>query len=187
MKIAHYPVLSAFVCLLFGSSAFAQQTQQDSVSPLPQTARVLSEKEEKQELRARACGGGSAKFSAQTDKKQRPRPDAPEDKALIYVLRSTMIGYKIHSKLAVNGDWVGVNRGKTYFYFTLDPGEHFFCSESENQSYLALTVEAGKTYYLQQQVKPGVWKARTELVVMNEEEAKKKLADLNLSVFTRKD
>ncbi len=114
-------------------------------------------------------------------------PAAPDDKAMIYVLRSTMIGYKIHSKLAVDGNWVGVNRGKTYFYFPIEPGERFFCSESENQSYLALNVEAGKTYYLQQQVKPGVWKARTQLVVLDEDEAKKKLEDLNLSVFSRKD
>lgn len=97
-----------------------------------------------------------------------------------------MIGYKIHSKFAVNGDWKGVNRGKTYFFLTLDPGEHFFCSESENQSYLSLTLEAGKTYYLQQQVKAGIWKARTELVVLSEEEGKEKLEDLNLSVFSIK-
>lgn len=158
---------------LFPSGTSAQEARQ-------------KEKNQKQELRAKACGAGSVDFSAHTDKKQHPMPDAPADKALIYVLRSTMMGFKIHSKLAVDGNWVGVNRGKTYFYFPLEPGEHFFCSESENQSYLALTVEAGKTYYLQQQIKPGVWKARTELVVMNEEEAKKKLADLHLSTFSRK-
>lgn len=140
----------------------------------------------RQELRKKACGTEAANFSAETDKNSRPMPAAPDDKALIYVLRSTMFGFKIHSKLAVNGEWKGVNRGKTYFFFTLEPGEHFFCSESENQSYLSLTVEAGKTYYLQQQVKPGAWKARTELVVLGEEEGKKKLDGLNLSVFTRK-
>lgn len=142
---------------------------------------------ERQQLRAKACGTKSVNFSADTDKKNRPKPEPPDDKALIYVLRSTMIGYKIHSKFAVNGDWKGVNRGKTYFFLTLDPGEHFFCSESENQSYLSLTLEAGKTYYLQQQVKAGIWKARTELVVLSEEEGKEKLEDLNLSVFSVKD
>lgn len=175
MKHEHLRFAVFFIFVLaFAISTFSQTPEQTNESL-------------KRELRVKACGTESANFSAQTDKKQRPMPDALADKALIYVLRSTMIGYKIHSKLAVNGNWVGVNRGKTYFYFTLDPGEHFFCSESENQSYLAMTVEAGKIYYLQQKVKPGVWKARTELVVMNEDEAKKKLADLNLSVFSRKD
>ncbi len=164
-----------FVLLVFGSAIPAQQ-RNDKLG-----------KDEMSELRLKACGTDSVDFSADTDKKERPTPDAPADKALIYVLRPTMIGFKIHSKLAVNGNWIGVNRGKTYFFFTVDPGEQFFCSESENQSYLALTVEAGKTYYLQQKVKAGIWKARTELVLMEEFEAKKKLSDVNLSVFARKD
>ena len=101
-------------------------------------------------------------------------------------MRTTILGYKIHSKLAVDGKWMGVNRGATYFFFTLEPGEHYFCSEAENQDYLALRVEAGKTYYLKQRVQPGVWKARTDLAVIDEEKAKKELADLNLSVFELK-
>jgi hypothetical protein len=149
--------------------------------------QAQNDKAQKEVLRLKACGTESVNFSAETDKKQHPTPEAPADKALIYVLRTTMIGYKIDSKLAVDGNWIGVNRGKTYFFFTLEPGEHYFCSESENQSYLALTVEPGKTYYLQQQVKAGIWKARTKLVVMNEDEAKKKLAGVNLSVFARKE
>ena len=150
-------------------------------------AQQPAAKDDKAELRAKACGTESVNFSARTDKAQHPTPDAPADKAMIYVLRTTMIGYKIHSKLAADGKWMGVNRGKTYFYFTVDPGERYFCSESENQSYLALAVEPGKTYYLQQQVKPGLWKARTDLDVMDPAEAKRKLADLDLSVFERKE
>ena len=90
-----------------------------------------------------------------------------------------LLGYMLQT-------WVGVNRGKTYFFFTLDPGEHYFCSEAENQDYLALTVEAGKTYYLKQRVEPGVWKARTDLAIIDEEKAKKELPDINLSVFELK-
>jgi hypothetical protein len=143
-------------------------------------------KEAKKELRLKACGTTEVNYKADTDKKNHPTPEAPTDKALIYVMRTTMFGYKINSKLAVDGEWKGVNRGKTYFFFTLEPGEHYFCSESENQDYLKLFVEAGKTYYLQQQVEFGAWKARTDLVVMTEEQGKKKLADVNLSVFELK-
>lgn len=138
------------------------------------------------EEKLKACGTKDVNYKATTDKKQHPTPDAPEDKALIYVLRPTIIGYKINSKLAVDGEWKGVNRGKTYFFFTVEPGERYFCSESENQDYLKLNVEAGKTYYLQQKVEMGLWKARTNLVVMTEEEGKKKLADVHLSVFEEK-
>ena len=179
-------MLGNTICLflVMPGGAFAQeQGQRASEAPVK---KIEPEKEQKKELREKACGTESVNYETSTDKKQHPTPEAPSDKALIYVMRPTMIGFKIDSKLAVDGEWMGVNRGKTYFYFTLEPGEHFFCSESENQSYLALTVEAGRTYYLQQKVKAGIWKARTELVVMDENTGKKKLADVNLSVFTRK-
>lgn len=152
------------------SLSFIQVTAQDA-------------KEEK----LKACGTKKVNYKATTDKKQHPTPDAPDDKALIYVLRPTIFGMKIHSKLAVDGEWKGVNRGKTYFFFTVEPGERYFCSESENQDYLKLKVEAGKTYYLQQKVEMGLFKARTNLVVMEEEKGKEKLKDVNLSVFEEKE
>lgn len=142
--------------------------------------------QDSKEEKLKACGTKEVNYKASTDKKQHPTPDAPTDKALIYVLRPTIIGMKINSKLAADGEWKGVNRGRTYFFFTVEPGEHYFCSESENQDYLKLTVEAGKTYYLQQKVEMGVWKARTNLVVMTEEKGKEKLKDVNLSVFEEK-
>jgi Protein of unknown function (DUF2846) len=171
-------VLTVLVWWFCTGVSIAQQERQDS--------KATAEKE-RQELRLKACGTESVNYKATTDKKQHPIPDAPADKAMIYVMRTTILGYKIHSKLAVDGKWMGVNRGKTYFFFTLDPGEHYFCSEAENQDYLALTVEAGKTYYLKQRVVPGIWKARTDLAIIDDEKAKKELADVNLSVFTLKD
>lgn len=159
---------------------FGQQASNETISEKDKADNA------RQELRLKACGTESVNYKVSTDKKQHPTPEPPADRALIYVMRTTILGYKIHSKLAVDGKWMGVNRGKTYFFFTLEPGEHFFCSEAENQDYLALTVEAGKTYYLKQRVEPGLWKARTDLAVIDEEKAKKELADVNLSVFTLK-
>ena len=60
---------------------------------------------------------------------------------------------------------------------------YFKCS---SQDYLKLNVEAGKTYYLQQKVEAGLWKARTNLVVMTEEKGKEKLKDVHLSTFEEK-
>lgn len=134
------------------------------------------------EEKIKACGTVDVKFKASTDKKQHPTPGAPSDKALIYVLRPTIIGSKIQSKLAVDGKWIGANRGNNYFFFTVDPGEHYFCSMSENQDFLKLNVEAGKTYYLQQKVKIGFIKNRTDLVVMTEEKGIEKLKDVHLSI-----
>jgi hypothetical protein len=147
---------------------------------------VLAFGQNSDEEKLKACGTKKVNYKASTEKKQRSMPDAPVDKALIYVLRTTILGMKIHSKLAVDGEWKGVNRGKTYFFFTVEPGERYFCSESENQDYLKLNVEAGKTYFLKQEVKFGTWKARTKLVQMTEEEGRESLKKLNLSVFEEK-
>jgi hypothetical protein len=168
-----FALLLVFVC------AFASFAQEAQTTP-------VSAKDKQKEMRLKACGTEQVNYEAKTDKTDRPLPEQPADKALIYVVRTAIIGYKIHSKLAVDGKWVGVNRGATYFYLTLDAGEHFFCSESENQDYLALKVEAGKTYYLKQQVEMGMWKARTNLTILNEEEGKKAVAKTNLSVFELK-
>lgn len=187
-NIKNFVFLQLFIllCLCMADTALAQQANQKLPADESQKAGTQSEKEKNQELRLKACGTESVNYTAHTDKKSHPTPDAPADKAMIYILRPTIIGYKINSKLAVDGVWMGVNRGRTYFYFTLDPGEHYFCSEAENQDYLALKVEAGKTYFLQQKVEAGIWKARTNLVLMSEVEGRKKLEDVNLSVFERK-
>jgi hypothetical protein len=44
-----------------------------------------------------------------------------------------------------------------------------------------LNVEAGKTYYLQQEIQMGVMKACNELAIMDDEKVQKKLEKLNLS------
>lgn len=147
-----------------------------------------SEKTSSRELELKACGPkeNEVDYAAGTDKKQHPTPEQPADKGLIYVLRPSMMGMAIQTKLAVDGDWKGVNRGNNYFYFTVDPGEHFFCSVAENRSLLKLNVEAGKTYYLQQHVALGVTKARTKIELMTEEEGRKKATTANLSTWTIK-
>lgn len=140
------------------------------------------------EMELKACGpqDKEVNYRADTDKHQHPTPAQPADKALIYVLRPSMIGNKVQSKLAVDGDWKGTNRGDNYFYFTLDPGPHYFCSLAENHSVLKLEVATGKTYYLQQHVRMGLMKARNKLEVMDEEEGKAKLTKAHLSTWETK-
>jgi hypothetical protein len=137
------------------------------------------------ELESKACGlkDKEVKYSADTDKSHHPTPDQPADLALIYVLRPTMMGNSIQTPLAVDTDWKGVNRGNTYFFFTLPAGEHYVCSKAENRSVLTITVEAGKTYFLQQHIEMGFMTARTRVDLMDDAEARKKLADLHLATW----
>lgn len=151
-----------------------------------QEPTTAAEKLKQEEVEKRACPTVDVKFSADTDKTTHPTPEPPPDKGLVYVVRSTMMGNKIQTKMAVDGHWVGVNRGHNYFFLTLDPGEHYFCSKAENKSTLALKVEAGKTYYVEQKIKMGFMKARNKLAVLPEEEGKKKLASSHPSSWQEK-
>ena len=153
--------------------------------PIIAAAQNESEAANSKDLELKACGPKEkeVKYTVDTDKGQHPTPAQPADKSLIYVVRPSMMGNKIQTKLAVDGNWVGVNRGNNYFYFTLDPGEHFFCSEAENHSLLTLKVEAGKTYYLQQHIQMGVMKARNKVETMTEDEGKAKLAGAHLATW----
>ena len=147
-----------------------------------------SEPANSSDMELKACGPSDkeAKYVADTDKKQHPTGTAQPDTALIYVIRSTMFGNKIQTKLAVDGEWKGVNRGDNYFFFTVKPGEHYFCGRAENRAVLVLNVEAGKTYYLGQRIHMGMWKARTDLVAMNEADGQQELAKAHPSTWTVK-
>ena len=144
------------------------------------------DKAQREAIEKKACPATNIKHKTRTNKKEHPTPSAPADKALIYVVRPTMMGNKIQTKLAVDGQWVGINRGNNYFFFTLDPGEHYLCSMAENRNVMAMKVEAGKTYYLQQKITMGFMKARTKLVTVDEEEGKKALAKTHPSDFEPK-
>ena len=148
-------------------------------------SRSQSETPGQVDLELKACGpkDREVKYSADTDKNQHPTPDPPSDLALVYVLRPTMMGQRIQTALAVDGDWKGVNRGDTYFFFTLPPGDHSVCSKAENRSILTISVEAGKAYFLQQHIEMGFVKARTRVERMEEAEARAKLADLHLATW----
>jgi hypothetical protein len=154
-------------------------------------APAFSQKEDEtqtasyKERELRACGtkDKEVNYDAATDKAQHPTGTQATDAALVYVIRSTMYGNKVQTKLAVDGEWKGVNRGNNYFFFPLEPGEHYFCSKAENRSILVLTVEAGKTYYLGQRIYMGFMKARNDLLVLDEAKAQKELAKAHPSTW----
>ncbi len=101
-----------------------------------------------------ACGAPEKQvnFTVTADNSGRPPAAQPAGKALIYVLRPHHGLTGFPSKIAVDGEWKGANLPGTYFTFTVEPGLHYFCSSAKSQSLLIMTVEAGKTYYLEQQV-----------------------------------
>lgn len=192
-----YVVAPAFVILSFVAASVVTEAwpaPQDKTAqkddkkkePAPDPDDDKLTAEERKDYEAKGCGPKDAKHSASTDKKSHPLPTPPADKALVYVVRPTMMGSKIQTKLAVDGKWVGINRGNNYFFVTLDPGEHYLCSTAENRSVLKVTVEPGKTYYLQQKIRMGFMKATNRLEVIDDSEGKAALGKTHLSSFTQK-
>lgn len=107
--------------------------------------------------------------------KEHPLGEARSDGALVYVLRPTSIGFAIKSFFLCDDEILGINKGSSYFFAHVAPGKHVFWSKSENVDALELEVEAGKTYYIQQHVRMGGFRARTKLEVLDETEGRKAL------------
>jgi hypothetical protein len=65
-------------------------------------------------------------------------------------------------RVAVDGAWVGANQANSYFFLTLEPGEHHLCARWQSKfaraqimSLNTLNAEAGKTYYFRIQITGG--------------------------------
>lgn len=203
MKVRRIVSLLAVLFLMWAMPALAragspQESQEKQTADQKQAQKDQKEKDEEEpkteadkaklkEMEQKACESLDIHYKTDTDKSKHPTAEAPADKALIYVVRPTMWGNKVQTKLAVDGKFMGVNRGNNYFFFTLEPGEHYFCSQAENKSVMSLKVEAGKTYYLQQQIKMGFMKARTKIVAMNETEGKEALSKTHPSTWEKKE
>lgn len=159
--------LAMFVCAI-AMPAFCQKDQ----PPAPDSA-------EARELKACGPKDKEVKYAADTDKTSHPLGVQPADKALIYILRQNYKWLRNYPfSLAVDGEWKGVNRHASYFFFTLEPGLHNFCSRGmrDNRGVLTLTVEAGKTYYIEQEDEFSRHALMSELSVLNETEGKNLLA-----------
>lgn len=163
------PVLLLLFALVIAVPAFCQKASKDGVD---------SEKE----YELRACGPKKAKYNVSPDKQHHPTGTQTADTALIYVIRPKSF-QGLQAKVAVDGEWMGANLSQGYFFFTLQPGEHYFCSVSGNRIILPLVVEAGKTYYLKQSLSGFAVRLRHDLVLMNDEDGKVELASAYLSTW----
>jgi hypothetical protein len=105
---------------------------------------------------AAGCGPSSVLFDVKTNDSQHPVAQPEDGKALVYFLVDYVGAPTM--RLGLDGKWVGANDGKSYFFFTADPGEHNVCTEWQSSTFkksserigeaLHVTFEAGKTYYV---------------------------------------
>jgi hypothetical protein len=103
------------------------------------------------------------------------------DKAGVYVYRNEVIGAAIKMDVELDGKHLGRTASKVYLYTEVAPGKHTIVSRAENEDTLELEVMAGKLYYVWQEVKMGLWSARSKLSLMTDEEGKKGVSECQLA------
>jgi len=173
---------AAFVVILLAVSAFAQELS---------VAAAES-----------ACGPAATEFIIKTsDGLQSLRQPEP-GKALVYVIEDEKIrGIRsVTTRVGLDGAWVGANRGNSYLFFSVDPGEHHLCTDWTSDflaggrvvSLAPLTAEPGKIYYFRARtiaaaasfVEGKLWEngASIDLDPVNSDEGKLLVATSALSV-----
>lgn len=119
---------------------------------------VLAQNESPAVARATAaCGPMAKQFDVKVNSNEHPLPVADPEKALVVVAedQETKFVRDVTIRVGVDGAWMGANRGKSYFFFAVDPGTRHVCADWEtsngpDERIIALTnlmAEAGKIYY----------------------------------------
>jgi hypothetical protein len=109
-----------------------------------------------------------------------PMPDqskAIEDpsKGRIYLMRPSSYGGAVGMNVADGGNPIGSTGPGGYLCWEREPGDVIVSSTAENTSRVSLPVRPGSIHYILQRIRMGIWMARTELEVIDEEQAKKEL------------
>jgi len=104
-----------------------------------------------------------------------------KDKAGIYVYRNEIFGAAIKMHVRLDGEVLGATAANTYLYKEVEPGLHTISSLAENTDTLKVSARKGTLNYIWQEVKMGMWSARTKLHLMSEAEGKKGVLESNLA------
>lgn len=97
----------------------------------------------------------------------------PSSRALIFIYRNGDEGLReavlpMQVTVSVNGITLGQTAAKTFFRLNVKPGKYTITSLAEKVATLSLTVEAGKTYYVQQEITTWLWSPRSRLQQVDE-------------------
>lgn len=139
-----------FASAIWALSACAQDGRQDKAVAQTQakTADTASA------ARAAAgCGPNEIQFEAKTDKTQHPQAPVDAARAVIYVF-SERVSFDQTYRIGMDGKWMGATRDESYFFFTVEPGEHRLCWDvqkgqdklSDQGAATTFTAEAGRVY-----------------------------------------
>ncbi len=170
--------------LLFASPVFAQDA---AISALATAA---------------GCGTNDVKFEVKTDKNKHPTGQPETGKALVYVIGGAWSdGVAVHigtppNRFGVDGNWVGANGYRSYFFFQVDPGDHRLCTNMQSMlknavkssmAAISFTAEPGQIYYFRTKTPRGSENTNVQrLEPVDPAEAQVFLASTSFSTFHQK-
>lgn len=103
-----------------------------------------------------SCGPNDVLFRVKTQNLQ-AIPSPEPGKALVFVVEDQKFKAvrDVTVRVGLDGSWVGANRGNTFLYFAVEPGEHHLCADwvsgfvpnGRAISVANFTAEAGRVYY----------------------------------------
>jgi len=108
-----------------------------------------------------ACGPSNEDWDVTTNDKTHPTAAAEPNRAHIYLIQDDT-EYVPHPRpsvrFGIDGQWAGATHSNSYFFVSVDPGEHHLCirwqgavgaggQHRESDSVLELSAEAGQDYY----------------------------------------
>lgn len=101
-------------------------------------------------------------------------------KANIYVYRNEMMGAAIKMPVILDGQVVGETSAKSYFALEVAPGRHTLASQSASNSVVDVVAQAGKNYFVWQEVKMGMLSAGSKLQLVDDATGRAAVADCSL-------
>ena len=108
---------------------------------------------------APGCGASNIEFQVKTAHKQHPTSQPATGKAEVYFLQDDtefLANPRPTTRFGIDGTWVGATHSNSYFFVSVDPGEHHLCASwqgfvgrvaQRGDAALHFTAEAGNSYY----------------------------------------
>src|SRR5438876_1381465 len=87
------------------------------------------------------CGPSAGQFDVKADRKQHPVASPDAGKALAYVFEDIERGPTM--RVGVEGAWSGANKGNSYFFFSVDPGDHQVCTNWQSGTFKETSKRIG--------------------------------------------
>ncbi|MBU1711472.1 MAG: hypothetical protein KKD47_00025 [Proteobacteria bacterium] len=92
------------------------------------------------------------------------------DNALVYFIRPTSLGFKIHAAVYDDDKFIGFVPYNQKLPYLAESGDHLFMVVSEAADFMKANLLPGKTYYVQVEPRMGAWRARFSLVPVTKDQ-----------------